>query len=336
MEVNPATRFVGRGYARSAASTLAQIPPDRRRTLYAVADLLSPLEQTVAAAKENSFSSLNFELISRVMRHYDEVAVMQASGQLNRANFLTRIFTEVPRAASKTNSQIETALSSRIYEEMEANQLPDNPYSLFQIGLLMQNSGATAPEAAELVAAGRTMPPAPYISDGCGNLSELDGTPRGGRATMLADFCRPLGPEFVSGNRAALAPENIVYKVVFPDGRVLRSVFGGARDPHVMSANAAIADLVAAFCGNVHPKQLSAVYYALSQVGTGVLRGGLVQHGIFSTEHMPVTFTLEKNDTTGVITIRYSEPEGLPVHFHWETTIALDGTATSTPMVVTH
>ena len=55
---------------------------------------------------------------------------------------------------------------------------------------------------------------------------------------------------------------------------------------------------------------------------------------IASTEHAPLTYTLSKNAETGAITIHYSEPEGLPVHFHWETTIATDGSTTSTAMEV--
>ena len=46
-------------------------------------------------------------------------------------------------------------------------------------------------------------------------------------------------------------------------------------------------------CGNVHPKQLSSVYYALSQSGVcGNINGGFLSHGISSNEHMAVTFTL--------------------------------------------
>ena len=49
---------------------------------------------------------------------------------------------------------------------------------------------------------------------------------------------------------------------------------------------------------------------------------------------MAVTFTLAKNADTGAVTITYSEPEGFPVHFHRTSTIALDGTVTTTPMVI--
>lgn len=50
---------------------------------------------------------------------------------------------------------------------------------------------------------------------------------------------------------------------------------------------------------------------------------------------MPLTYTLERNAETGVVTVRYSEPAGFPVKFNWETTIGLDGTSRPTPIVVT-
>ena len=39
-----------------------------------------------------------------------------------------------------------------------------------------------------------------------------------------------------------------------------------------------------------------------------------------------------KDVATGSITIAYTHPEGFPAPFIWTTTIALDGTATTTPM----
>lgn len=44
---------------------------------------------------------------------------------------------------------------------------------------------------------------------------------------------------------------------------------------------------------------------------------------------MPVVFTLSKNVDTGAVTIRYSEPEGFPVKFHWETTVDVAGNSVS-------
>ena len=63
----------------------------------------------------------------------------------------------------------------------------------------------------------------------------------------------------------------------------------------------------------------------------------LPQHGIrngVGAEHMPLTYTLSKNEATGSVTIHYSEPTGFPFKFHWETTVALDGTSTTTPITI--
>ena len=51
---------------------------------------------------------------------------------------------------------------------------------------------------------------------------------------------------------------------------------------------------------------------------------------------MPLTYTITKNDETGAVTIRYSEPKGFPFKFSWETTVALDGTSTTTPVTFTN
>jgi len=95
------------------------------------------------------------------------------------------------------------------------------------------------------------------------------------------------------------------------------------------------ADRIAKLCGDVHPMQLSNVYYALSQSAISVNVNGAFQSlGISSDEHMAVTFSLSRNDKTGAITIRNSEPNGMPVKFSWTTTIDVDGNSVSTPMQI--
>ena len=42
----------------------------------------------------------------------------------------------------------------------------------------------------------------------------------------------------------------------------------------------------------------------------------------------------DDDEEIGAVTIRYSEPKGFPFSFHWETTVALDGTSTTTPVEV--
>ena len=106
------------------------------------------------------------------------------------------------------------------------------------------------------------------------------------------------------------------------------------------AASNAIADKLERLCGKVHEKQLAAVYYALSQSAASALKGAFIARGVASDEHMALTHTISRDNATGTVTIVTSQPEGLkdrdnrPLNFHWTTTVALDGTVTSTPIVI--
>ena len=95
-------------------------------------------------------------------------------------------------------------------------------------------------------------------------------------------------------------------------------------------------DKIENLCGEVHVAQANNVLSGLSQSGHARLVPVLAQHGISSqsAEHMPLTYTLSQNEETGAITIHYSEPKGFPFKFSWETTVNIDGHATSTPIEV--
>lgn len=165
-------------------------------------------------------------------------------------------------------------------------------------------------------------------------LKELDGTAEGGRKTMLRDFVRPSTPHRIDDKTSVIDRVNTVFKVVFPDGTEMKSMSGDERNDDVAANNYAIADKVAEFCGDVHPAQLSSVYFALSQVAASPVKDGFLNLGIKSDEHTALTYTLSKNADTGAITVVYSEPQGFPFRFHWSATIAVDGTTTTTEMVV--
>ncbi len=106
-------------------------------------------------------------------------------------------------------------------------------------------------------------------------------------------------------------------------------------DAGVLDSCNAIAARIEALCGEVHPKQLASLFFTLSQSGVGGnLKDAFQAQGIESDEHMALTFALAKDDATGAVTVTCTEPNGFPVHFHWTVTVALDGTVTSTPMVI--
>ena len=88
-------------------------------------------------------------------------------------------------------------------------------------------------------------------------------------------------------------------------------------------------------CTAAHPEQLDMVAYSLGQGPLGSLQC-LSAYGINANEHIPVEYTISKNQETGAITIAYKEPENFPVKFNWTVTVNVDGSSTSTPMRLDH
>ena len=159
-------------------------------------------------------------------------------------------------------------------------------------------------------------------------IEEIDGSTKGGRRRILGDFVRPENPKYLGGTRILGAEQNHFTVHIGQETFTADGKNGGA-------GNAVIAGRIETLCGKVHVSQASSVMRALSQAAHQPLLPLLQQHGIqggIGNEHIPLTYTLSRNDDTGAVTIRYSEPEGMPVKFHWETTVALDGSSTSTPM----
>ena len=335
MEANPTTRFVARGYTNSMVNTFAQVPPEKRHLLYDVFDLLAPLGRTEEEVEANKpIRSFCTEIASRVLLHYDEIAAMKAAGELTKANFLARFFTDVPGADDMTPRQFYDAFFMRLNGPILTDILQGHIEHIANVTMMVQQAGVTLDEAAKAAMEGRRLPLAPYVTDLIGKLEEMDGTADGGRNTMLRDFVRPSAPHRIDDKSSLVSEENRVFKVVFPDKTEMKSMSGNERDAAVAAHNGEIADKIADFCGNVHPAQLSSVYFALTQAASSPVKDGFLNQGIKSDEHTALTYTLSKNAETGDITVTYSEPEGFLFHFHWTATIAIDGTTTTTPIVV--
>ena len=327
MEKNPAMQFVGRGYATSLSNSLAQMQPEKRKLIYAVFSALDPLPD---ASKGGKREKVDYCLLvaARVMKNYDVLAALQKSGKLDRANLVPILYPDVEASPESSNSELSNAVLRR---------LSQNPMTMGQIMFLAENSGATFDEAEAALASGTRLENAPGISSFTGKLEEMDGTARGGRNTMILDLNRASPPVYTENEEPVITEENIKFVFHMPNGETLEAINGSESDPEVVKASKTIADKVAELCGNIHPKQLSNVYYALSQSALSVnLNGGFLAHGISSNEHMAVTFTLSRNDETGDVTIKYSEPKGFPVKFNWTTTIDVEGKSTTTPMRIDH
>ena len=334
MEANPAMRFVGRGYTQSATNTLAQIPPERRQLLYQILDKLAPLLDTKdeKVRHDASFTADNVAIISRVMRHYDDFVKLRDSGDFTRESILAKLYPDVSDAAKLTNFEITQYNSNQIYYNIIPNQYKNDISHLGPILALINECGVTLGEALEAHKNNLKPPLAPYIASANGKIWELNNTFEGGLVNMHKDVIRPQNPDRVGG-KAILSKENNAYKFVFPDKTTMTAAKGREDDKEVRAKNNAIYEKIAALCGKVHPAQINSVYFALSQAAMMQLNRAFVNDKIGTTEHTPVTFTFSRNEDTGAIKIHYSQPDGFPIKFHWDTVVRVDGTTTSTALV---
>ena len=333
MEHNPAMRFVGRGYTQSFANSLAQIPPEKRQTIYAVFDAMDPLSRTAQQKATSHEVSQGGLLAARILKNYDAVIALQKNGQFDRPHLVSLLYADLGVEPNATNQNIDTAYYAKLagYGNIFGS-----------VHLLIAESGDTVEDGVAAIREGRRLPLAPGISAFNGALEELDGTSKHGRTTMVGDLIRPTIPARLDTKGPAITSENAVFTFHLGNGETLVSkpkpdekMPGTEKPKTIYQKCAEIADKLETFCGKVHSKQISSLFYALSQsaVGTNV-KGGFIPQGIVSDEHMALTYTLTKNEETGTITIKYSEPAGFPFHFHWTADIDLNGIVTTTPMVI--
>jgi hypothetical protein len=332
MANNPATRFVGREYMLSMTNTLAQIPPEKRSLLYAVFDAMSPLNRTAADKAANTPFSMNVTLAARVLKNYDAVAALRDAGNLDRAHIIELLFSDFGIPPTATNLQMFNLYTDGMLALMR-NELRTQPQLMGPVELTIQRTGATKQEALAAVLEGRTLPSAPHHSPIASAYESLF-TAQGGRTAMCTDLGRPAIATFAGTDAPVTGEANARFKFRFSNGTSFAVEQNPGQDAQGVRSPAGAADKIAEFCGTLHQAQLSAVYYALSQSALVPLNRGLLPYGINSTEHAPVIYTLDKNAETGDITIRYSEPDGFPIRFSWETTVHLDGSTESTPVAV--
>ena len=324
MENNPAMRFIGNGYTTSCAHSLAQIPPAKRQLVYAVFDALDPLPKDGKVSKKRDNVQQSALLLARIMKNYDAVAKLRDEGKLTRENLVPLLYRDVNVAPTATNGEI-----SKVYNDL---LLKDPLAGLAHMQML--ESGTMMQETIEALRQGKHLPPAPCIATFNGHFEGIDGTAKEGRATMLTDLVRPTGATVKSKGTPIIDYNQAKYVVRFPDGTALESKkINGVKEDYD-SANV-IADKIADLCGAVHQKQLSAVFFALSQSAIGTkVDGAFHAHDIDTNEHMGLVFTFEKNNETGDIKIHFSQPEGFPIQFSWDTTVHVDGSSEATAMVM--
>ena len=320
IENNKAMNFFARGNGSGCTGTLAQLSPEKRQVVYAVFAALEPPRTEANTGGTNVAS--NAETLARTLRHFDEIVALKNSGKLDRAHINAVLVPDLELPPDAPPSTV-----SDVYITKLRAAFPRDMGKLMEASNYVEQTGCTLEEA--LAAAEGKGPKPKTLADYSPTtmkIEDIDGTTKGGRGFMLGDFVRPENPKYLDGTRA-LRPEQNHFTV-----KIGQETFtaDGTND-----GNPVIADRIEELCGKVHVDQASSVMRSLSQAAHQPLLPLLPQHGLkgdIGTEHIPLTYTLSRNADTGAVTIRYSEPEGLPVKFHWETTVALDGSSTTTPI----
>ena len=317
-----AMNFFARGNGSACTGTLLKLPPEKRQVVYAAFRAIEPpLKKNPNRVATNVGNNTGY--LARILKHYDEVKALVSAGKVDLARLNKIINPDMPSNA--TSQQVNDAIIDRI-----SNESGLTPSMKMAATNLMTRAGCTVDEAIDAVKTGKTLVELDELAATQLTLNHIDGTTKGGREKMLGDLKRPYNVKYAKDNKPVLADENCHFTVKI-GGETIRCENG--EDSNI---NAHIADKIENLCGKVHVAQANNVLSGLSQSGHARLVPVLAQHGISSqsAEHMPLTYTLSKNDDTGAITIHYSEPEGFPFKFSWETTVNVDGHSTSTPVQV--
>ena len=333
-ENNAACRFFGRNFGNSCTSTMANIPPEKRNVVYASFDLFCRLATNPEEAKnENSKNrQLNQgerpKFLARILKNFDKLEALQAKGQLTAKNLIKTCF---PDMRDKTGYDLKALY--RHFNAEDAKILEDGgEYEDISgpVQLMMENTGCTFEEAGKALRGTGPMPPPPkYMASGQLELGMFDGTTRGGRDAIEGDLYRPQNYSLVSDGVDLLKDgPDTGFGFKFPGEE--RFVANGkpAGRPNIKK----VGDKVEEMCGKVHVKQANTVMCLLSQSGLGPINRGLKPHGVNSTEHSAVEYTLSKDDATGAVTIKYESPKALPFKFEWTATVDVDGSVSTTPL----
>ena len=326
IEKNKAMRFIGLNYGDSGYCTLAAVPPAKRGLIFDVVDLLrGPVANTQAEKEEQSDFSYRTILLARVLKNYDELEELKLEGQFDRAHVVPLLFGDLGVAANATAGQIDDAIGEAI------GAMP--PEISFAVSDLASCTGATFAQCRTAIEQGEPLPNAPYVVSQSPALRDI-GTVDAARETLLGDVLRPENAGQLPANAPILDEAQLHFTFSIQGAEPIVARWEGPEE-EVRVANRPIADKLAELCGNAHPEQFSAVCYAMSQSGAGSkVRSAFMTYNISSNEHLPLSFNITRSNETGAIEIVCSEPAGFPLRFRWTITVAIDGTVTSTPMMI--
>ncbi len=320
MEKNPATRFLLRSLANGQFRSLAQMPHEKRRLLFAVSDLFHPLPADGKGVKTIGQSGI---FIGRVMKHADELAALQSAGRLTRQAAFDILYPDIVNKG-KCDAAAADTLEDMLVERLDNSQI-------IRATKILADTGATFAEVLDSMEHNRPLPRAPYMASVGGSLDGYGMKGEAGIKSMRDDIYRPSMPTVSATGK-------------WPEGVRLRYVFrfadetlecGGTSEAKAKPVMDRISAKLRELCTAAHPAQLDSVALALGQGQLGQL-SCLSEFGLDANEHIPVEYTIAKDAATGAVSVFIKEPENFPVKFNWTVTVDVDGTVTSTPMHIDH
>ena len=323
---NPASRFVLSGRLMSLASTLAQVPPEKRALLYKIDALFHPLyDRPVKYPPEISQNAI---FASRILKNYAALAALDAKGKLTRAAAFDVLYPDMPDKGAKDVKAVNAF--DNVFMKRVATEFNNSGAALATAISMLSESGATLDEVVQAMKENRALPNAPFRVDVALELENIGDLGNGGLVSMRGDIYRPSVPTSkTDGTKFPGLEGKFVFRFVDETVEIHAQTAMSARP--LMDT---VSDKLRALCGAAHPEQLDALGIALGQGPLSRLKGGLDQYGVVSDEHMAVKYDISRNDRTGAITVKVSNPDNLPVKFSWTTTIDIDGNTFTDPMRV--
>ena len=325
---NPASRFVLSDRIMGLASTLAQVPPEKRALLYKIDALFHPLyDRPVKYPPEISQNTI---FVSRIFKNYDTLAALDSKGKLTREAAFDVLYPDMPVKGAKDVKAVNAF--DNVFMKRIAAEFNNSTAALATAVSMLGASGATLDEVIQAMKEKRELPNAPFRADVALELANIGDLGNGGLVSMRGDIYRPSLPTSKTTGEK------------FPglEGKFVFRIAGETVEIRAQTADSAqslmdnVSDKLRALCGSAHPEQLDALGIALGQGPLSRLKGGLDPYGIVSDEHMAVKYDISRNDRTGAITVKVSNPDNLPVKFSWTTTIDIDGNTFTDPMRVDH
>lgn len=187
---NPASRFFGRDFHKSDFGTMANIPPQKRRVVFAAFDVLALTARDKAgAANIQRMNASQYKIrnngihIARVLKNFDALKALLDAGKLTAKEVVKICHPEIKNPGKdmlKAVNDFDNTIDDTI--ENELDEAAD-----MSVRSIMQNTGCTLDEAVSAYKEGRAIPFAKYATGYSFSLAEYNA---GGYGQVVGDLTR--------------------------------------------------------------------------------------------------------------------------------------------------